>query len=103
MGRLVEAHLRAVGKGEGRHATPRLLGDRLGQPDALRLQRRDRGVEVVAEQVDLVPWRLGGVDGELADGRAKMSQPSPASTNEKPSVSRKKARTASAAGLKTMA
>jgi len=32
-----------------------------------------------------------------------MSQPLPASTNGKPSVSRKKALTASAAGLKTMA
>src|SRR5664280_3721210 len=32
-----------------------------------------------------------------------MSQPSPASTNGRPSVSRKKARTSSAAGLNTMA
>jgi hypothetical protein len=65
MGRLVEADLGAVGKRDGRQATPRLLCDRSGQPDTLRLECRDRHVEVVAQQVDLAPRGLGGVDGEF--------------------------------------
>src|SRR5664280_1853054 len=65
MGRLVEAGLGAVGEGDGRQATPCLFGDRLGQRHALHLKGRNRGIEVVAEQVDLVPGRVGGVNGEF--------------------------------------
>ena len=42
----------------------------------------DRGVEVVAEQVDLVPWRLGGVDGEFGGWQGK-DEPAVTSIHER--------------------
>jgi len=64
-GRLVEPDLGAVGERKGRHATPGLFRDQSCQSHALRCQRPDGGVEVVAQQVERVPRGIGGVHGEL--------------------------------------
>jgi hypothetical protein len=68
-------HHRATGTGE---PSPPLLGDLLGEFDALGLQVAHGGFQVVAHEVQLVPgWTVGRVCGQLR-GRELEDQPATA-------------------------
>jgi hypothetical protein len=61
-------------------------------------------VNVIAHQVELVMSSLFcWMGGQLGWRQGKISHPPPASTDERPSASRKKERTASASLLKMIA
>ena len=51
----------------------------------------------------MVAAAVSWMDGELGGRQAKMSQPPPASTGDRPSTSPKNARTCSASGENTIA
>ena len=68
---LVDADLAAAGERDGDEAPPGFVVD-LGDVDAAVLHGGGEGVDVVAEEVDLVEVvGLGGVDGDLGGGQAE--------------------------------
>jgi len=81
MARLVDSDLAAPGQPEAVQPSPTLLGDVLGELDALRLQIPHRGFQVVAHEVQLVPGRtFGRVQGQFR-GRQLEDQPATASVD----------------------
>src|SRR5215210_3035413 len=95
--RFVETEFAAARQFELRQQAEALVAHRTAEPHALALQLGRRGVYVIAHQVELVAGLAArGWAASSAGGRAKISHPSPASTERKPSTSRKKARSASA-------
>jgi hypothetical protein len=101
---LVDGKLRAVWQPDRGQQSPALIGDiprYLGSPGP---QFSEGGLDVIAHEVELVmALTLGWMNSELCWGRAKISQPPPASAEDMPSTSAKNARTFSASGENTMA
>jgi hypothetical protein len=62
--RLVDAEFTAAGQGNTRAAAPILLRDRIGR-DALLRHAGDEGVDIVADEVDLVEAVVARMDAEL--------------------------------------
>jgi hypothetical protein len=100
MARLVHAEWAAARQPQGDEAAPALVADPALHDHAAGNERGVRGLDVVAEQYS--SCRGGpsvGWTATSAGGRARMSQPPPASTVVVPSRSRRNARSASASVL----
>jgi hypothetical protein len=97
---LVETQLDPAGEGDGREQAPALVADRPGDLDPLGLEGGHGGGHVVGHEIQLGPATLGGrMDGDLGRGRAKISQPPPASIDRVPCTLARVARVASASSL----
>ena len=100
--RLVQLHREAARDLEVGDEAVAVVRDRVRELDALRLQLGDGLLDVVAVERDVVragaaPCFRGSAGWQpmSASGRSKISQPSPTSVAGKPSLSRRKARSAS--------
>ena len=72
---LVDGQFRAVRQTYCCQQAPALIRHILCYLDAFAPQVRERGVDVIAHQVELVPGRaVGGMDGELS-GRQREDEP----------------------------
>src|SRR5258708_39635855 len=106
MTRFVQGQLGSAGDLEARHQTKAGILDRVGELNALGFQFFDRLFDVVAHQYNSWNPDSEGSMGWMpssAGGRAKISQPWPASTDLNSRTSRKNARIASASWLKMIA
>jgi hypothetical protein len=98
--RLVQAQLDPTGEGDGGEQAPALVAHRPGHLYPLGLEGGHGGGHVVAQEIQLGPATLGGRwKASSAGGRAKISQPPPASTDRVPSTLARAARVASASSL----
>jgi hypothetical protein len=103
--RLIYPEPAAAWQADIRQTAPGLVGDWALDLDSLAFEPCDCGVDVFAEQVEFLAAFSGsaGCTASSAGESAKISQPSPASTEQSPSTSLKKARSASASLLKMFA
>ena len=101
---LVNRQLAAVGEAQRCHQAESFVADLPGELDPLCLELLDRGSDVVAHQVQLVPaLPTVRVGSELGGRQREDQQPPPASTEGSPTTSRKNARTPSASSEKMIA
>ncbi len=100
----VDGQFSAVREADRGQEPPALIGYVSCHFDSLVPQFGERGVDVVTHQVKLmVAVTVDRMNGKLGRGKAKMSQPPPASADARPNTSAKNARTFSAAGENTIA
>ena len=75
---LVHSDLAAAGQAKAGEPSPPLLGDVLGELNALGAKVSHGGFYVVAHEVQLVSgWAVGGVHGEFCGGQLEDQPPAP--------------------------
>ena len=96
---MIEADLAAAGKANFCDGTPSLFVN-FRALNVLCGERGHLDAQIAADEIEFVDTiRKGGWNAASAGGRAKISQPRPASTDLKPRASLKNARSASASLL----
>ena len=101
---LIDRQFRAVRQADRGQEPPALVGNISRHFDSLVPQVRQRGVDVIAREVKLMAaCTVSWMNGELGGRQGENEPAPPASTDDRPSTSRKNARTCSASGEKTIA